>query len=325
MIQCVDLVPCGNYCRFGVTTTGASMPEETKRATSFGAIADDYDRYRPGPTSEVLEWLLPADAQTVVDLGAGTGALTRLLMGRVAHVWSVEPDDRMREFLVEHIPGAIGLAGRGDDIPLEDEVADAVLVSSAWHWMEVEPTLAEVARVLRPGGTLGVVWSGPDRRVPWLRRWLGRARNASTGSVNIADALPDSAASADAAASAGANTEASAGASTESAPGASAAEHLERHRFSLPAGAPFSEPEHTTIEWSRLMTIDDLVGLAGTYSTMITLPDEQRDEILRAARTWLEADPELAAAGEHGIELAYRALCWRTTSTTRTTRTTRAT
>jgi len=270
---------------------GVSMPDKRERATSFGAIAEDYDRFRPGPTAEVVDWLLPANASTVVDLGAGTGALTRLLVDRVEQVFSIEPDDRMRAFLAEHIPAATALPGRGDAIPLANETADAVLVSSAWHWMDVEPTLAEIARVLRLGGTLGVVWSGPDRRVPWLRRWLALGRHPDNVATGIVAALPD--------------------VETTAGPGAAAGAR-ERHRFSLPAGAPFTEPEVADIQWSRMMTIDDLVGLASTYSTVITLQPAERDAALAAAKAWLEAEPELGG-GRSPIELPFRALCWRTT------------
>ena len=88
-----------------------------------------------------------------VDLGAGTGALTRLLVGRADEVVAVEPDDRMRAVLAEAVPGARAVAGRGEAIPLPDDSADAVLASSSWHWMETVPTLREIARVLVPGGS----------------------------------------------------------------------------------------------------------------------------------------------------------------------------
>ena len=104
----------------------------------------------------------PAPVRTAVDLGAGTGALTRLLVGRADEVVAVEPDDRMRAVLAESVPGVRAVAGRGESIPLPDASADAVMASSSWHWMDTVPTLLEVGRVLVPGGTLAAVWSGPD-------------------------------------------------------------------------------------------------------------------------------------------------------------------
>ena len=94
--------------------------------------------------------------------GGGTGALTRLLVGRADEVVAVEPDDRMRAVLAEAVPGVRAVAGRGESIPLPDASADAVMASSSWHWMDLVPTLLEVGRVLVPGGTLAAVWSGPD-------------------------------------------------------------------------------------------------------------------------------------------------------------------
>ena len=128
--------------------------QKAKRAASFGGAAPHYERYRPGPPVEAADWLLPAPVRTLVDLGAGTGALTRLVVGRADEVVAVEPDDRMRAVLAESVPSARAVAGRGESIPLPDASADAVLASSSWHRMNPVLTLAEVGRVLVPGGTL---------------------------------------------------------------------------------------------------------------------------------------------------------------------------
>ena len=100
---------------------------------SFGAIAGDYDRVRPGPPPEAVDWLLPDRRDVVVDLAAGTGLLSRALTGKAGHVIAVEPDDRMRAVLAARSPGVEVLAGRGEAIPLPDASADTVLVQSAWH------------------------------------------------------------------------------------------------------------------------------------------------------------------------------------------------
>ena len=137
--------------------------EKARRAASFGAVADHYERYRPGPVAAAVEWFLPSPVSLIVDLGAGTGALTRLLVGRAEEVVAIEPDDRMRAVLTnQQLPGVRAVLGYGESIPLPDGSADVVLASSSWHWMEPDATLAEVARVLRPGGALGALWTGPD-------------------------------------------------------------------------------------------------------------------------------------------------------------------
>src|SRR5277367_4433822 len=127
---------------------------------SFGAIADDYDRLRPSPPPEAIDWLLPARHDVVVDLAAGTGLLTRALAGKAGHVIAVEPDERMRSVLQARSAGVEVLAGRGESIPLPDSSADAVFVSSAWHWMDPRLAIPEIGRVLRDGGRFGVIWTG---------------------------------------------------------------------------------------------------------------------------------------------------------------------
>ena len=149
---------------------------------SFGTVADNYDRLRPPPPDTAVDWLLPAACQVAVDLGAGTGLLSRALARRVARVVAVEPDDRMAAVLRASSAGAGGTAagetaageievvpGRGEAIPLPDASADAVFVSSAWQWMDPQLTTAEVARVLRDGGRFGLIWTGRDREVRWVR------------------------------------------------------------------------------------------------------------------------------------------------------------
>ncbi|HEY5012101.1 MAG TPA: class I SAM-dependent methyltransferase, partial [Acidimicrobiia bacterium] len=91
-----------------------------------------------------MDWFLPTHVGRVVDLGAGTGALTRLLIDRADEVVAVEPDDRMRSVLTEGVPGVRAVMGRGESMPIPDSCADAVLASSSWHWMDPTPTLREV-------------------------------------------------------------------------------------------------------------------------------------------------------------------------------------
>ena len=144
------------------------MTDRETRRLSFGSVAADYDRYRPAPPPRALDWLIPPDATAVLDLAAGTGAVTRLLIGRAARVVAVEPDERMRSVLAARCPEAEVLEGRGEDIPLPDASVDAVVIASAWHWLDPERAVPEIARVLRPGGALGVIWVSRDSRVDWV-------------------------------------------------------------------------------------------------------------------------------------------------------------
>lgn len=160
------------------------MASRAERALSFGTVAADYDRLRPEPADAAADWLLPPGCAVAVDLGAGTGKLTRALAARVPRVIAVEPDERMREVLASRSPGVTALAGRGEDIPLPDASADAVLISSAWHWMDPVLAVAEITRVLRDGGRLGLIWTTMDRDAPWRRSirehstWPARDRDA---------------------------------------------------------------------------------------------------------------------------------------------------
>src|SRR3984957_4528308 len=141
---------------------------------SFGAVADDYDRLRSGPSPEALDWLLPRGADDVLEIGPGTGILTRLLVERVGHVTAVEPDERMRAVLAASDPRIEVLAGQAEEIPAGSSSVDVVIAQSAWHWVDESRAIPEVARVLRPGGRLSLVWTGPDRSVDWMRSlWAG--------------------------------------------------------------------------------------------------------------------------------------------------------
>ncbi|MFG3577105.1 class I SAM-dependent methyltransferase [Micromonospora chersina] len=140
------------------------------QALSFGAAAADYDRFRPRYPEEALRWALDgleAPAR-VVDLGAGTGILTRGVLALRHQVVPVEPDPGMRAQLAAATPGTTALAGSAEAVPLPDGSADAVLVGQAYHWFDKEPAHAEIARVLRPGGTFAPIWNVRDERVTWV-------------------------------------------------------------------------------------------------------------------------------------------------------------
>lgn len=143
------------------------------RASSFGAAAEQYERGRPSYPDQALEWLLPAGAERVLDLAAGTGKLTRTLSDRGLDVLAVDHSDQMLGQLTRVVRGARAVVGVAERLPLADGAVDAVLVAQAWHWVDIERAVPEVARVLRPGGQVGLVWNVRDERVDWVAR-LGR-------------------------------------------------------------------------------------------------------------------------------------------------------
>lgn len=145
----------------------------SQRSLSFGAEAAAYERGRPSYPPEAIDWLLPPHAVDVLDLGAGTGKLTTRLVERGLHVVAVDPVPEMLELLSNSLPETPALLGTAEEIPLPDDSVDAVLVAQAWHWFDPERAAKEVARVLRPGGRLGLVWNARDERLGWVKD-LGR-------------------------------------------------------------------------------------------------------------------------------------------------------
>lgn len=140
-----------------------------RRSLSFGAEAAAYERGRPSYPPEAINWLLPDGARDVLDLGAGTGKLTTRLVERGLDVTAVDPIPEMLELLSSSLPETPALLGTAEDIPLPDDSVDAVLVAQAWHWFDEERAVKEITRVLRPGGTLGLVWNNRDERLGWVK------------------------------------------------------------------------------------------------------------------------------------------------------------
>ena len=143
-------------------------------ADGFGAEAASYERGRPSypdaAVAFVVEMLGVGPDRRVVDLAAGTGKFTRLLVPTGAEITAVEPVANMRVELAAAIPDATVLDGRAEAIPLPNGSADAVTVAQAFHWFQVDAALAEIARVLRPGSGLAMVWNRRDESVPWVAR-----------------------------------------------------------------------------------------------------------------------------------------------------------
>lgn len=141
-------------------------------ADGFSAGADDYERGRPSYPADAVEVLVRelgiGPGSKVLDLAAGTGKLTRLLVPTGAEVVAVEPVSEMRRRLRTAVPYAHVLDGTAERIPLPDGSIDAVTVAQAFHWFDPEVALKEIAWVLKPGGGLGLVWNERDTREPWV-------------------------------------------------------------------------------------------------------------------------------------------------------------
>lgn len=136
------------------------MAVDRLAARAFDAMAEEYDRGRPGwPVEAVAELLEQFRARRVLDLAAGTGKLTAVLAGLAEDVVAVEPVDGMRRVLESRLPGVRVVPGTAEAIPLPDASVDAAFVAEAFHWFDLERATAELARVVRPGGGLAVLWN----------------------------------------------------------------------------------------------------------------------------------------------------------------------
>jgi SAM-dependent methyltransferase len=261
---------------------------------SFGAVAEDYDRLRPSPPQDAVDWLLPANCQVAVDVAAGTGALTRVLAGKVPQVVAVEPDERMRAVLRARSPGAAVVEGRGEAIPMPDASADGVFVSSAWHWMDPGLAIPEIGRVLRAGGRFGAVWTGRDREAGWLREldWAQWDRPDRGEPDRDGTGQPGE---------------------TGQPGGQGAARSRRGHReVTLPGtGAPgaglFGNAETAMFRFTLAMTISDFVGMLATYSRLIIASPEDRAAALARARAAVEG----RFPGASEIDVPMRTWCWR--------------
>jgi SAM-dependent methyltransferase len=240
------------------------MTEGAERATSFGGVAAEYDRFRPAPPREAAGWLLPAGARLVVDLCAGTGAFSRVIAERAEQVVAIELDPRMLGVLRRRSDQVLPVCARGEILPLRGSRVDALLVSSAWHWLDEGAAISEAARVLRPGGVLGVVWSGPRRDIGWVSELLGKTRAAGAPPTR---------------------------------------------RLEVSEEMPFRRPENHVIEWSLWRSPAELIGLAGTYSRVITASAAQQETVAERAAQIAGAHPDLQVDGR--IELPMRTVCWK--------------
>jgi SAM-dependent methyltransferase len=236
-----------------------------------------------------LDWLVPAGCGVAVDLAAGTGLFTRALLGRAGQVIAVEPDERMRAVLAHRSPQVRVLEGWGEAMPLPGASADAVFVSTAWHWLNPARAVPEIARVLRSGGRLGVIWTSRDRTEEWVAELdLLRLPGITTGRDGS-----------------------HAGPRTVDEVRAS----LDRgHSVTLPEGAEFSNVTTASFRFTRTIAVDDMLEWLSTNSVFIIASAADRKAGLARCRAALLE----RTSGAGVIQMPMRSWCWRADRRART-------
>lgn len=150
----------------GLAGASNGKKAHTVATTSFDANHALYDQVRPGYIAEAVDWLTErlglSDGSTVVDLAAGTGKFTAAIADKGYNIIAVEPSAGMLQTFTKNFPGFHAVQGDSYHIPLENGVADAVIIAQAFHWFADHDSLKEIHRVLRPGGSLGIIWNYDD-------------------------------------------------------------------------------------------------------------------------------------------------------------------
>lgn len=235
-------------------------------ARGFARSADAYERGRPDYPPEAIGHLCRelriTESSTVVDLAAGTGKLTRALAPHAGRVIAVEPVDEMRAKLAESLPGVDARAGTAEDMGLPDGCADAVTVGQAFHWFHQERAIAEIHRVLRPGGRLGLVWNHRDLSQP-IHQALDDLVNRHRYDTP--------------------------------------AERDQRWRAAFAATSLFTPLAQSDFRNLQELDADGLVDRIGSTSFVAALPDEKRLPFLDEVRALTPADGRVALQYRTGV------------------------
>ncbi|MDP9388775.1 MAG: methyltransferase domain-containing protein [Actinomycetota bacterium] len=240
----------------------------------FDREAETYERSRPTYPPDAVSWLVGRlhlrRGRTVTDVAAGTGKLTRLLLSTGATVVAVEPVEGMREVFRRVVPAVPVVAATAEAMPFRASSMDAATVGQAFHWFDAEAAFAELARVLRPGGGVAMVWNARDRSIEWVdRAWAVMDRVEKKAPWRDHDSVFDT----------------------------------------LPAGRSGFEPFDTaTFRHEQIVTPEELVDRFRGVSHVAALPPEDQAAILSEVRELLATHPD--TRGRHQLRLPYRVDCY---------------
>ncbi|WP_309130905.1 class I SAM-dependent methyltransferase [Brevibacterium sp.] len=257
--------------------------------TDFGAAASEYQRGRPGYPARSASWLLGSaevvagsagdgadsavDAAVVVaDVGAGTGKLTQSLVGAHRRVIAVDPDERMLAALSVQLRGVETRPGTGESLPLEDSSVDLITYGQSWHWVDPERACAEAARVLCPGGVLGLIWNIRDESVDWVAE-LTEIITPSTAEVYVASLLKDSLLK---------DSLLKDSLLKEQGPGCRGSADGDMGTEVSFLTADFAAPAYHCEAWARTLSVDELVDMVASRShTIVAAPNERQSMLSR--------------------------------------------
>lgn len=240
------------------------MDSELRRArgTSFGSVAEVYERSRPLYPEDAVRWLVGDTPADVLDLGAGTGKLTRQLVALGHRVVAVDPLPEMLAQLRAVVPGVEALEGMGESIPLAADSVGVVTIAQAFHWLDPVAALPEIARVLRPGGVLALVWNMRQENDLLSGALEGMI---DSGTVESGDAVRP-----------------------------------------IDASGLFGAVETASFGSAQRVDRGMLLDLVLSRSYCASMAPDERDEVLEGVGALYDA-----AAGSDGVELSYKAECFR--------------
>ncbi len=234
---------------------GSGIHESAARG--FAQATEAYEEGRPGyppkAVARLARELRLGPGRIALDLGAGTGKLTALLVGTGATVVAVEPVAEMRLALERALPGVAAHAGSAEAIPLADAAVDAVTVGQAFHWFRGDEALAEIHRVLRPGGALGLVWNVRDTSVQWVAR--------------LTEIM-------------------------EPHRGEAPAHRTGAWREAFERSALFGPLRHAEVRHVHHLTPENVVARVASVSFIAALPEREREAVLGEVRELLATDPD---------------------------------
>lgn len=239
------------------------MTIHEKASIGFDRAGDSYERGRPEYPQEAVDFLVKTlqifPRSVVIDLGAGTGKFTKLLLPSGAAILAVEPVEGMRKKFQSLYPQLKVLNGSAEDIPVEEKSVDTIIAAQAFHWFNGPKALQEMHRVLNPNGKLGLIWNARDESLDWVAQ-LTKIIDPHEGGAPRYKSM--------------------------------------NWKRAFDATDFFSNLEHQSFNYTQVGTIDTIVDRIGSISFISALPEQQRSLVLDQVRDLVVTHPETRGKSE---------------------------